>query len=174
MRDQHPSPLVRFIDAFSNWSGQLVSWLALALVLVTFVIVVLRYGFNIGAIALQELLLYFHSMIFMLGAAYTLKDDQHVRVDIFYRPASAKHKAWVNLLGVIFLLWPSCGFIFYISWQYVASSWSYLEGSAEAGGIDAVFLLKTLILLMPLMLILQGLALAVRSWQQLKSPGETA
>jgi len=166
--------LSSMLDRFSDWTGRTVSWLSLALVLVTFLVVLLRYVFNIGAITLQELLLYFHSLIFMLGAAYTLKNDQHVRVDIFYRPASPRHRAWVDLLGVVFLLWPSCGFIFYISWEYVASSWRIFEGSREAGGIDAVFLLKSLILLMPLMLILQGLALALRSFACLKSAGDTA
>ena len=84
--------------------------------------------------------------------------DGHVRVDIFYRPLSAKGKAWINALGTLLLLIPTCIFLLWISWEYVASSWSYFEGSRESGGIDAVFLLKTLLLIMPVLLILQGLA----------------
>lgn len=129
----------------------------------TFTVVVLRYLFNVGSVVLQELLVYLHSLIFLMGAAYTLKQDGHVRVDIFYRPMSLRKKAWVNLLGTLFLLIPCCIFIFYISWEYVASSWSYFEGSREAGGIDAVFALKSLLLLMPLTVLLQGMAQAMQS-----------
>lgn len=129
----------------------------------TFTVVVLRYLFNVGSVVLQELLVYLHSLIFLMGAAYTLKQDGHVRVDIFYRPMSLRKKAWVNLLGTLFLLIPCCIFIFYISWEYVASSWSYLEGSREAGGIDAVFALKSLLLLMPVTVMLQGMAQAIQS-----------
>lgn len=131
--------------------------------MLTFTVVVLRYLFNVGSVVLQELLVYLHSLIFLLGAAYTLKEGGHVRVDIFYRPMPMRKKAWVNLLGTLFLLMPCCLFIFTISWEYVASSWSYFEGSREAGGIDAVFALKSLLLLMPATVMLQGIAQAMQS-----------
>jgi len=155
--------VIQGVETFSEKLGRGVAWLALVLVLVTFLIVVLRYVFNIGSVALQESLLYLHSMIFLLGAAYTLRHDAHVRVDIFYRPMSARKKAWVDLLGALFLLIPFCLFIFFISWEYVTSAWSYREGSRESGGIDAVFLLKTLLLIMPAAVLLQGLAQILRS-----------
>ena len=155
--------IARRIDSVSEWIGRAVSWLALLLVLLTFTIVVLRYLFNLGAVALQELLLYLHSLIFLMGAAYTLKHDGHVRVDMFYRPMTPRKKAWVNLLGSVFLLLPCCVFIFWISWQYVTDSWSYFEGSREAGGLDAVYLLKTLLLIAPAALILQAIAESLRA-----------
>jgi len=158
---QSSAPLQRLIqlnDRIISAIGHCVSWAALILVLTTCLIVIMRYLFNIGSVALQESLLYMHSLIFLLGAAWTLQKDGHVRVDIFYRPLSAKGKAWINALGTLLLLIPSCIFLFWISWEYVASSWSYFEGSRESGGIDGVFLLKTLLLVMPVLLILQGLA----------------
>jgi TRAP-type mannitol/chloroaromatic compound transport system permease small subunit len=155
------APLQRLIqlnDRIITTIGHCVSWAALILVLTTCLVVIMRYLFNIGSVALQESLLYMHSLIFLLGAAWTLQKDGHVRVDIFYRPLSAKGKAWVNALGTLLLLIPTCIFLFWISWQYVASSWSYFEGSRESGGIDGIFLLKTLLLAMPVLMILQGLA----------------
>jgi len=154
---------IKGVEYLNEMLGRSVAWLTLALVLLTFIIVVLRYLFNVGSVALQESLLYLHSLIFLMGAAYTLRHDSHVRVDIFYRPMSARNKAWVDLFGAVFLLIPCCLFIFTISWEYVASSWSYFEGSRESGGIDAIFALKTLLLIMPATVLLQGLAQSMRS-----------
>lgn len=154
---------VRFCEAISEWTGRLIAWLALLMVLVTFVVVVLRYGFNLGWIAMQESVTYLHAMVFMIGAAYTLKHDGHVRVDIFYREMSPRAKAWVNLLGTLFLLLPVCIFIFYQSWSYVAESWRLHESSPDAGGLPFVYLLKTNIILLCLLMPIQGLALALRS-----------
>lgn len=150
--------IIRINDRIITTIGHCVSWAALILVLSTCLIVILRYLFNIGSVALQESLLYMHSLIFLLGAAWTLQKDGHVRVDIFYRPLSAKRKAWINAMGTLLLLIPTCIFLFWISWEYVASSWSYFEGSRESGGIDGVFLLKTLLLIMPVLLIVQGVS----------------
>ncbi|WP_373290887.1 TRAP transporter small permease subunit [Marinobacterium nitratireducens] len=150
--------LVRVLDGFSEWSGRLISWLTLFMVLVTFVIVVMRYLFNVGNIALQESIIYMHSFVFLLGAAYTLKHDGHVRVDIFYRPLSERGKAWINLFGTLLLLLPVSIFILVVSWEYVATSWSLLEGSQEAGGIPYRYVLKSTLIAMPVMMILQGIA----------------
>lgn len=150
--------IIAAIDQLNEFIGRGLAWFSLGLVLTTFLVVLLRYLFNIGSVALQESLLYMHSIIFMLGAAYTLRHDGHVRVDVLYRPLNARRKALINLLGVLFILFPFCGFIFYISWEYVSSSWVYREGSREAGGLDGVFLLKGLMLIMPVMLAVQGIA----------------
>ncbi|MEZ5523590.1 MAG: TRAP transporter small permease subunit [Pseudomonadales bacterium] len=150
--------LIRLNNRIMSAIGHGISWATLALVLTTCLIVIMRYLFNIGSIALQESLLYMHSLIFLLGAAWTLQEDGHVRVDVFYRPLSARGKAWINAMGTLLLLIPTCGFLVWISMEYVVSSWSYFEGSRESGGLDGVFLLKTLLLIMPVMLILQGLA----------------
>jgi len=136
--------------------GRGAAWLLPALVLVTFGIVVLRYGLNLGWIWLQELVLYIHSAVFLLATAWTFQADEHVRVDIFYRDKSPRHKAWVNLLGTLLLVVPFSVYLFWIGWDYVAASWSVLEGSREAGGLDFVYLLKSMMLLLPALLLLQS------------------
>jgi len=145
-------------EAFIDWSGRTVSWLSLALVLLTFTIVVLRYVFDRGSIALQEATSYLHASIFLIGMAYTLQQNAHVRVDIFYSQLSNRGKAWVDLFGALFLLLPVMLFISWISWFYIASSWSVLEGSRQAGGLPGVFLLKSLILVMTFLVSLQALS----------------
>lgn len=155
--------LVRGLDAFTESLGRSLAWLSLAMAAVTALVVILRYGFNIGSIAAQEAVTYMHGCLFMLGAAYTLKVDGHVRVDIFYREFSPRTKAWINSLGGIVFLLPVSLFILGVSWSYVAESWSIREVSPEPGGIPAVFLLKTLLLLLAVNLLLQGLAEILRN-----------
>jgi len=157
--------LLKKITDLNNLLGQAVSWLTLFMVLMMFVIVVLRYVFDTGWIAMQESVVYMHATVFMLSAAYTLNQDSHVRVDIFYGKMSDQKKAWVDLLGTLFLLLPMVVFIFYSAWGYVSSSWSVFEGSREAGGIHGVYLIKTLLLLLPVTLILQGIVLILSRWQ---------
>ena len=151
------------IDSLNEHVGRVIGWLALAMVAVTFVIVVLRYLFNVGWISLQESVTWMHAVVFGLGAAFALRRDGHVRVDIFYARMTIRGQAWVNLLGTLFLLLPTCAFIFWVSWDYVAASWSVREASAEAGGLPGIFLLKSVILVMVALLLLQGVALAIRS-----------
>ncbi len=146
------------LEKISVFSGQAVSWLALLMVLTTFSIVVLRYGFGLGWIAMQESVIYMYALVFLIGIPYTLKHDGHVRVDIFYCNISPRKKAWVNLLGTIFLLFPMAFFIAWISWDYVATSWALKEQSGEAGGLPGVYLLKSSILIMTLLLFIQGLS----------------
>ncbi len=145
--------------------------MALALVVVTFTVVMLRYVFQLGWIAMQESILYLHASLFLLGAAYTLKQDGHVRVDIIYRGLSARGKALVNLLGSLCLLLPVCSFLLWVSWDYVATSWSLREGSHETGGLPFVYLLKTLIPVSAFLLIVQGVSQALSSLSLLAVPG---
>ena len=156
-------PVARSLEALNEWVGRLVSWLSLLMVLVTFAIVVLRYAFDLGWIAMQESVTYMHAVLFMSGAAYTLRHQGHVRVDIFYRKYSERTRAWVDLFGGLFLLMPVCIFIFYESWEYVLSSWQIHEASPEAGGIPGVYLLKSMILVLAVLLLLQGIASVLRS-----------
>ena len=155
--------IARGIDAISEWTGRAVAWLTLGMVLVTFLVVILRYAFNLGWIAMQESVTYMHILVFMVAAAYTLKHDGHVRVDIFYRKLTPRGKAWIDLLGSLVLLLPTCGYILWVSWDYVGASWAVLESSRETGGIPGVFLLKTVILIMAGLLLLQGVAQGIRS-----------
>lgn len=155
--------IVEKIDAFTQVLGKTVSWFTLVMMLITFIIVLLRYGFNLGWVAMQESVLYFHGLVFMLGAGYTLKSDGHVRVDIFYQHFSIKAKALVNLFGGLFLLLPVCVFIFFVSFDYVMVSWRILEKSAEAGGLPLVYFNKSFLLLFAITLSLQGIAEILRN-----------
>ncbi|MDX2504087.1 MAG: TRAP transporter small permease subunit [Gammaproteobacteria bacterium] len=146
------------LEKITVWSGQLIAWLTLLMVFITFAIVVLRYGFEMGWIAMQESVSYMHALVFLIGIPYTLKYDGHVRVDIFYHKLNARSKAWVNLWGTLLLLIPVSLFIAWISWDYVIASWEMGEESGEAGGLPGVYLLKSSILLMTLLLLIQGIS----------------
>ncbi|MEN8205209.1 MAG: TRAP transporter small permease subunit [Pseudomonadota bacterium] len=151
------------LDRFAELSGRFIAWLTLAMVLTTVSIVFLRYLFQTGSIALQESVTYLHATVFMLGAAYTLKHDGHVRVDILYQKLAPRARAWVDLLGTLLLLFPVCLFMLYTSMNYVTAAWAIQEGSREAGGLDGVYLLKTAIPLMAILLLLQGCSLLLRN-----------
>jgi TRAP-type mannitol/chloroaromatic compound transport system permease small subunit len=153
------------LEAFSEMLGRAISWATLAMVLVTFLVVVLRYAFDIGLIWLQESVIWMHALVFMMGSAFTLRRDQHVRVDVFLRGFSERGRAIVNSLGVLFLLWPMCGFLAWASWDFVAASWSLREASRESGGLVYPWLplIKCVLVAMPVTVGLQGLALLLRS-----------
>lgn len=155
--------IIFYIDAFTDRSGRLLAWFTLAMALLTAFVVVSRYGFNTGSILAQESVNYLHGCMFMLGAAYALKHDAHVRVDIFYRAFSPRKQAWVNSLGGIVFLLPLCLFVVASSWDFVSESWSIKEVSVEPGGIPAVYLLKSLIPLMAINLMIQGVAEILRN-----------
>ena len=159
-----------YIDDFNEICGRAIAWLTLGMVLTQFTVVILRYVFGVGWIALQESILFMHALVFMLGAAYTLRYEGHVRVDIFYRRLSRRGRALVDVLGTLLLLLPVCVYIFSSSWDYVTDSWQLFEGSREAGGLPGVFLLKTSILLMAGLLSLQGLSMLLKSLIIIFSP----
>jgi len=152
----------RRISAVPEILGNLLGWLCAAMVVITVTVVILRYGFSIGSIALQESVTYLHGLLFMLGASVALHHNGHVRVDVFYRGFSTYRKAIVDLIGTLLLLVPFCLFTLFWSYDYVAASWRVFEGSADAGGIRGVFLLKSLIPLMATLLMLQAAAEVLR------------
>ncbi len=156
------------LEILPRFMGRWVSWLCVFLVLSVFLTVIMRYVFNQPSILLQEAGIWMHSMIFMLGIAYTLADDEHVRVDIFYRSASKKQQQLTDLLGTVFLLMPVCFYLMSNSWHYVMLSWRIGERSSEVGGLPGLYLLKTLLLLLPILLSLQGLSIILRSFCRLK------
>ncbi|GHE21008.1 C4-dicarboxylate ABC transporter substrate-binding protein [Halomonas urumqiensis] len=153
--------LLAGLDAFTDLVGRSIAWLVVVMMLVQFIIVVMRYVIGIHSIVLQESVMYMHAMVFMLGAAWTLREEGHVRVDIFYRRLSARGRAWIDLAGTLFLLIPVVLFIAISSLGYVSSSWSILERSPD-GGIPGVFLLKSLILVMMALMLIQGVAQVMR------------
>lgn len=167
------SLVIANLKKFIDFSGRAVSWLSLVMVIVTFVVVILRYVFDVGSIAAQESITFLHAMIFLIGAAWTMQHESHVRVDIFYTRFNPEQRAWVDLCGSLFLLIPVMVFIFWISWSYVASSWDVLEGSREAGGLPGVFLLKSLLLLFTFLLIVQALIQVYTSILKIVSPQST-
>jgi TRAP-type mannitol/chloroaromatic compound transport system permease small subunit len=152
-----------WVDHAIRRIGEAAAWLSLFMVLATFTVVVLRYAFDVGSIALQESVIYMHSVLFMLGIAYTFGRDGHVRVDVLYERLSRRGRAWVDLIGTLVLLIPVSVFILWLGWDYVAESWRVKETSREAGGLPYVYLLKSLIVIMPALLLLQGLVSAVRN-----------
>lgn len=151
------------IDWLNERVGRLVSWLTLATVLVCAAVVILRYAFSIGYIWMQELYVWAYALVFLIGAGFTLRHQGHVRVDIFYAPASARTKAWVDLFGTLVFLFPWLILIAWTSWPYVRASWALAEASSQTEGMPAIYLLKTALLLFCLLLGLQGLAVAARS-----------
>jgi len=168
MPNQAKHKIISTFESISRSTGHLISWFTLFMVVVTFAVVTLRYGFNIGSIALQESIGYFHAFIFMIGAAYTLKNDEHVRIDIFYRKMSASRQAWVDLLGSLLLLMPMCLFIFIETFEYVMNSWAIQEASSEAGGLPFIYILKTALLIMPVLVIIQAIAIILQKIQFLQ------
>ena len=150
------------LEKITELIGRGVSWCTLFIVLMTLAVVILRYAFNTGATALQESALYLHGAVFTLAAGYTLKHDGHVRVDIFYRNFSVRTRHWVDFLGTLLLLMPVCLFILYSSFDYVLASWRVGESSVEAGGLAYVYLQKSLLLLLVVSLLLQGIVELVR------------
>jgi len=140
------------------------------MVIVTFIVVVMRYVFDAGLIWVQESVVWMHAAVFMLGAAYTLHDEEHVRVDVFYRKMSAQRRAWVDLIGVVIFLLPLCLFLAWNSFEFVTQSWSIREMSRESGGLPypLIPMLKSILLLMPLAVALQGVSLFLKSLRALR------
>ena len=155
--------LSALIDAFHQKLSDLVSMLTLVMTALMFLIVVLRYGFDLGWVAMQESAMYLHASIFLMGAAHTLKLDQHVRVDVFYRKFSPRRQAWVNLTGSLLFLLPLTLFILVMSWDYVAKSWQLMEASQAAGGLPLLYLLKSFILVFAGTLFLQGISEVIKN-----------
>ena len=158
------------LDRFSAVTGRATAWLTLFMVIITFVVVVMRYVFDAGLIWVQESVVWMHAVVFMLGAAYTLRDEGHVRVDVFYRVMSDRHRAWVDLIGVLIFLLPLCVFLGWKSFDFVTQSWSIREASRESGGLPypLIPMLKSVLLLMPVAVALQGASLCLKSLQTLR------
>jgi len=150
--------IARMIDRFNDIVGRAVSWLTLLMVLVTVVIVVLRYGFDTGFIWMQESVRFMHPFVFLLCAAYTLLHNEHVRVDVFYNTMSERGKARVDIFGSLVFLIPVCVIIILYSWNYVLNSWAEWEGSLEERGLHAVYLLKACIWIFAASMIAQALS----------------
>jgi TRAP-type mannitol/chloroaromatic compound transport system permease small subunit len=156
-------PIAEGIERLTGAVGRAAMWCLLAAVLLQFLVVVARYAMGLGSLWLTESIIYAHAALFMLAAAWTLAENGHVRVDVFYADAAPRRKALVDLLGALLLLIPFALTLALLSLPYVGRSWAILERSREASGLPAVFLLKTLIPLFAVLMVLQGVAQAIRA-----------
>lgn len=152
-------------DRISNITGKATSWLTLAMVILTSIIVIMRYVFDAGLIWMQESVTWMHAAVFMVGAAYTLLHEEHVRVDIFYRKMSERNRAIVDLIGVVLFLLPLCGLLALMAYDFAAAAWSIHETSREPGGLPypMIPLMKSLVIFMPVAVALQGISMLTRS-----------
>ena len=166
--------LTDYLNRFSELVGSIIAWLTLPMVVATFLIALLRYAFSLNWIWMQELVVWMHAVVFMLAAAYTLKRNEHVRVDIFYRQFSGRSKAWVDLIGSLVFLLPVSIMLIATSFDYVLTSWSIGEGSREAGGLPFPFvpMLKSVIPVAFVLVALQGIAIVCASYETLRHGGK--
>ena len=139
------------------------------MVIFTCGVVVARYIFNIGSIGIQELVMYLHGCVFMIGIAFTLKEGGHVRVDVLHEKLSEKAKATIDIIGTLLFLMPFCFFIFFVSLEYVRFAWTVQESSPDPGGLPGVFLLKTLIPIMAILAGFQGISETLKNLYRLRS-----
>ena len=151
------------IDRAMAAIGRAAAWLALAVVLLQFGVVLLRYVFGAGSLWLQESVVYAHAGLFMLAAAWTLAAGGHVRVDILYARATPRQQALIDLVGTLVFLFPFMTALLVLSLPYVARSWAIFERSREASGLPFVFVLKTLIPVFAGLMLLQGAAIVIRA-----------
>ena len=157
--------IIHFINALSEWTGRIIAWLILVMVLIIVYQASMVALFSIGSVALQELQWHLFALVFLLGAAYTLKHDDHVRVDILYQShwMNDRRRAWVNLLGSLIFLVPFCVLIIIASWPFVSNAFIHGEGSPDPGGLPYRFVLKAAIPIGFALLMLQGIANSLTS-----------
>ena len=161
--------ITRSLDFFSEMTGRFCSWFVALMTLITCVVVVMRYGLDLGSVLLQDVVLYLHGALFLLGSSFALKRNAHVRVDIFYREFSEKKKAFVDLVGHCLFLQPVCWVIFLFSWGFVELSWRIMEVSAEPDGLPFVYLQKSLLIALCLFVALQSFSEILKSILKIKN-----
>tara|TARA_B100000609_G_C17182889_1_gene418111 strand:+ start:678 stop:1175 length:498 start_codon:yes stop_codon:yes gene_type:complete len=150
--------IAQVIDLISEKIGIFTAYLILPMIIITFLVAFMRYVLDVGSIAIQEIVIYLHALVFSVGAAFTLKNDMHVRIDIFYSNYKRDFKKIINILGASLFLIPTCILIFITSWDYVISSILLLESSKEAGGLPILYILKSYILLLCITLFFQAIS----------------
>ena len=165
-------PIARKIDRFTNLIGKLAYWLVLVMIGVGVWNVLGRYignaiGQNLSSNALIETQWYLFDLVFLLGAAYALQHDEHVRVDIFYARWSRRRKAIADLFGTLFFLLPFSVLVIVFSWGAVTKSWAVRETSPDPGGLIR-YPIKTMIIVSFVLLILQGISDAIKNWAIIK------
>ena len=161
--------ITHLLDSFSEMTGSFCSWFVALMTLITCIVVVMRYGLDLGSVLLQDVVLYLHGALFLLGSSFALKRNAHVRVDIFYRDFSEKKKAFIDLLGHCLFLQPVCWAIFLLSWGFVELSWRIMEVSPEPDGLPFVYLQKSLLIVLCIFLALQSFSEILKNLLKIKS-----
>lgn len=155
--------IIKYIESLIRWVGEKSSYFNMLLVMIICVDVFMRYALNTTQTWVIELEWHIFALIFLLGASYTLREDQHVRVDLWYGERSDKTKAWINLIGTLIFLLPWCMILISSSFNYATNSWMMNEGSPNPGGLPARYIIKYAITLGFILLMLQGVAIVYRS-----------
>ncbi len=168
MKNQKRCPAYLFkitnsIDFLNTIVGKIAAWCSLLLVISVTIDVILRYGFNISFVFLGELHWHIYALIFLLGAGFTLKDNGHVRVDVIYQRLSKKTKAVINIVGIIFFLFPGCFLVIKTSIPFIKSSWIVNEGSPDPGGLPYRYILKSVVPFSFFLLALQGISMLLKN-----------
>ena len=154
---------IHLLESINENVGRIFSWTTSIMVVVICIDVLLRYLFSFSFIWITEVEIYLFALSFLFGSGYALKHDKHVRVDLFYEGWSPVRKAWVNLLGSLLFLAPWCIVAIIACWKYAAFSFSFRESSPQAGGLPALYILKFCLVLGFVFLLMQGIALMLRS-----------
>lgn len=157
------------LERINEWVGKAAAWLSLFMILITFAVVIMRYVFSFGRVWIQEIVIYMHAILFLTTAGYTLLKNSQVRVDVLFQRLSRRSKAWIDLLGSIVFLVPTCICLAWFSWPFVRDSWQVFEGSKDGGGLEAIFILKSFILVFCLLLFLQAAASVCRSISSIRN-----
>ena len=163
--------VLQAIERVNRGLGRVAAYCAIVMMLAQVFSVVARYVFSFGIIAVQETVVYGHALIFLLGAAFVLQENAHVRVDVFYEAMGERTRRIVNLIGLLFFVLPVAWVVLWYSYPYVVRSWSTFEGSRQSGGLPAVCLLKSAVWIFGASLILQVVGTGARitkgeSWEQ--------
>ncbi len=155
--------IINYIDSVNEFIGKAISWFSFLLVILVTTDVVMRYGFNISFVALEEMQWHLYALIFLLGAGYTLRHNGHVRVDVIYQRLPKRVKAFINVIGTLLFLFPGCFLVIKTSLPFVYSSWIVNEGSADPGGLPARYLLKAAIPVAFVLLGIQGISMLLKN-----------
>ena len=158
------------IEKITTWVGKASSWVSVFLVVIICVDVLLRYCFSNTKSWIIELEWHLFALIFLLGGAYALRKDQHVRVDVWYTKQSTRTQAWVNLFGTIIFLIPWCLVIIYTSYNYAENAWAIGESSPDPGGLPARYIIKFVITIGFCLLLLQAFSLIATSVREIRKP----
>lgn len=155
--------IMNLINLINRVIGNIFIWLSVGIVVVCFWVVVERYAFGNTRLWMQDLYPWMNGVMFTAVAGYALYRNDHVRVDIFFRPASAIRKAWLDLLGVFLFLLPFTYTVWVSSFIFVERSVGLREASSNPGGMPGLYVLKAFILVFAVVIAIQGISMAIRS-----------